>query len=80
MLCRISCELAGCVHRPIVDIESNGSRQRPNQTLVSYILAGLAIARPAKLNFFFKLPPQGCKSADDLHSLIDSSANFAINK
>jgi hypothetical protein len=57
LLCGISCELAGCVHRPTVDSESmHDSRLKPNQTLVSYSLAGLA-----KLNLLssmsLKLPP-----------------------
>ncbi len=38
------CELAGCVQRPIAIVDSrvHDSRMRPNQTLVSYTLAGIA--------------------------------------
>jgi hypothetical protein len=55
MLFGISCELAGCVHRPIVDSEStNDSWLRPNQTLVSYTLAGLA--ELSRLSSIFKTP------------------------
>jgi hypothetical protein len=50
LLCGISCEIAGCVHRPIVESRVQYSRLSPNRTLVSYTLAGLA--KPAKLNFF----------------------------
>ncbi len=43
MLCGISFELAGCVHRPFVDSES--AEAKPN-------LSRLSLAKPAKLNFF----------------------------
>jgi hypothetical protein len=44
LLCRISCELAGCVHQPIV-----GS----GQTNLSHLyFSWLSLAMPAKLNFF----------------------------
>jgi len=44
LLCRISCELAGCVHQPIV-----GS----GQTNLSHLyFSRLSLAMPAKLNFF----------------------------
>ncbi len=56
MLCGISCELAGCVHRPIVDSRVHDSRLRPKQTLVSF-----SLARSAKLSRLssesVKLPP-----------------------
>ncbi len=44
LLCRISCELAGCVHQPIV-----GS----GQTILSHLyFSRLSLAMTAKLNFF----------------------------
>ena len=44
LLCRISCELAGCVHQPIV-----GS----GQTNLSHLYFSLlSLTMPAKLNFF----------------------------
>ena len=44
LLCRISCELAGCVHQPIL-----GS----GQTNLSHLyFSRLSLAMPAKLNFF----------------------------
>jgi hypothetical protein len=44
LLCRISCELAGCVHQPIV-----GS----GQTNLSHLnFSRISLAMPAKLNFF----------------------------
>jgi hypothetical protein len=44
LLCRISCELAGCIHQPIV-----GS----GQTDLSHLyFSRLSLAMPAKLNFF----------------------------
>jgi hypothetical protein len=48
MLCGISCELAGFVHRPIVDSES--AEAKPN--LSQLYLSRLSLAKPAKLNFF----------------------------
>jgi hypothetical protein len=54
MRCGICCELAGCVHRPIVDSESPTVGCGQNQTLVSYTLAGLV-----KLNVLTKTPTSG---------------------
>jgi hypothetical protein len=47
MLCGISCELAGCVHRPIMDSES--AEAKPN--LSQLYLCRLSLAKPAKINF-----------------------------
>jgi hypothetical protein len=44
LLCRISCELAGCVHQPIV-----GSGQT---NLIHLYFSRLSLAMPAKINFF----------------------------
>jgi hypothetical protein len=53
LLCgiRISCELAGCVHQPIVSSESTIVGQ--SQTNLSQLcFSRLSLAMPAKLNFF----------------------------
>ncbi len=56
LLCEISCELASCVHRPIMDCRVQDSRLRTNQTLVSFTLAGLAqLSRLSSISL--KLPP-----------------------
>ncbi len=51
LLCRISCELAGCVHQPIVSSESTivGKGQT---NLNQLYIRRLSLAMPAKLNFF----------------------------
>ena len=58
----ISCELAGCVHRPIVDSESTtaGSGQ-PN--LSQLYLSRLCLAKSAELNFF-KMRVNKCLASD----------------
>ncbi len=54
LLCGISCELAGCVHRPIMNCRVQDSRLRPNKTLVNYTLAGLAqLSRLSSVSFNF---------------------------
>ncbi len=56
LLCGISCELAGYVHRPIVDSESMIAGWGQTKTLVSYTLAGLAeLSRLSSI--FLKHPP-----------------------
>jgi hypothetical protein len=58
MLCGISCELADCVCTAAYrGLREQDSRQRPNQTLDSYTLAGLAELSRLSSNSL-KLPPQ----------------------
>jgi len=52
LLCGISCELAGCVHRPIVDSESTRYSAEAKPNLSQLYLSRLSLAKPAKLNFF----------------------------
>jgi hypothetical protein len=54
VLCGISCELASCVHWPIVDSEPMPAEAKQN--LNQLHLSRLSLAKLAKLNFF-KLPP-----------------------
>jgi hypothetical protein len=51
MLCEISCEVAGCVHQPIVDSESTIAAEA-KQILSQLYLSLLSLPKPAKLNFF----------------------------
>ncbi len=65
MLYGISCEFAGCVHcTPAYrGLRVHDSRLRPNQTLVSYTLAGLAqISRLSSVSL--KLQPLNTGEAD----------------
>ncbi len=51
LLCELSSELAGCVHRSIVDSESTiAGEAKPN--LSQLYLSWLSLAKLAKLNFF----------------------------
>jgi hypothetical protein len=62
MLCGISCELAGCVHRPIVEYIC-GLRVQDSR---------LSLATPAKLNFF-KTP-----ASEDRNQRPDSGSPFLL--
>jgi hypothetical protein len=52
MLCGISCKLAGCVHRPIMDFPSPRWPAEAKPNLSQLYLSRLSFAKPAKLNFF----------------------------
>ncbi len=83
MLCGISCELAGCLHRPIVDSEFMiAGWGQPN--LSQLYLSQLSLAKLAKLNFF-KTPASADKEyitekkrskSQTSSFIIDSDVNY----